>query len=223
VIAPAIQDVLTLAGGLNYNGEPRFKAVWGWNHLTWIGGTWQDYSDEGILIRTVTEERLVPKFHPRDYWYVVKWCPPEMYGSKSAWEAETIETVDGRRVRSLGPFPDRGDYELSWRVCLTKCPRHVSITDCLPACTPKQFWEPLELTATIAEKYVRRVMATEKYSDSERMAAIKREQERQRKEIDRINADILNDVSPYQKGSFVVVPNMNVALEEWRTGKGKVI
>lgn len=222
VIDTAIQDVLTLAGGLNSNGDPRFRAVWGWNRLTWIGGEWADYSDEGLLIRTITEEREVPKYHPRDCWYIEKWVAPEAYGSKSAWDAQTVEHTEGKKIRALGPFPVKGDYELSWRVSIPSCPRHVNRADCLPSCEVKTIWFPIELTVTIAEEYVRRVMASEKHSDSERLMAIKREQDRQRKEIDRINKDIIADVSPFNKGSFVVVPHMNAALEHWRKEKGKV-
>jgi hypothetical protein len=223
VIAPEIQDVLTLAGGLNLYGEPRFRAVWGWNRLTWIGGEWADYTDSGIFVRTVTEEREVPKYHPRDCWYIEKYCPPEMYGSRAAWEAQTVEHTDGKKIRALGPFPERGDYELSWRAAVPSCPRHVDRTECLPSCEAKTYWFPIELTCAIAEEYVGRVMASEKYSDAERLAAIKREQQRQRQETDRINADILHDVSPYNKGSYVVVPGMNKSLEDWRKGKGRAI
>ncbi len=34
----SVQRMLTLAGGKNLFAEPMYRAIWGWNRLTWIGG-----------------------------------------------------------------------------------------------------------------------------------------------------------------------------------------
>ena len=90
---------LALAGGLNRFGEPNYRAVWGWNRLTPIGGRW---ADKGVV-----EVRTEPKYPQVNRWHIEKWCPPEMYGTREQWELETTE----EGVLALGPYPSRGEYE----------------------------------------------------------------------------------------------------------------
>lgn len=111
-----ISRVLVVAGGLNRYGEPNYRAVWGWSRLDWIGGKWEDRDGQGALIREVVELRHEPKYFPLNRWHIERWMPPESYGSPFVWEMQTCETVDGRRIPALGPYPYRGDYEHSFTV-----------------------------------------------------------------------------------------------------------
>ena len=106
---------LIAAGGVNRFGEPMFRVVWGPERLTWIGGEWVDTDDSTNVTRRIIEERQVPKYYPVERYYLEKWMPPEHYGSPEAWAESQIETVDGIRIPNLGPYPSRGEYELSMR------------------------------------------------------------------------------------------------------------
>jgi len=93
-----------VAGGLNLFGEPNFRCVWGWNRLDFIGGTWEDRDEHGVLLREVTEFRREPKYFPANRWHIERWMPPETYGTPKMWYGGTLGA-------ELGPYPSRGDYE----------------------------------------------------------------------------------------------------------------
>lgn len=112
---PEVSRVLLAGGGLNPYGEPNYRAVWGQSRLDWIGGKWEDYDECGRLVREVYEVRRVPKYAV-DRWIIEIWVPPEKYGPPALWEMQTFETVDGRIIPALGPYPSRGDYEESFRL-----------------------------------------------------------------------------------------------------------
>jgi len=107
----SVADRLTSTGGLNRYGEPNYRAVWGWNRLSWIGGKFEDRDEHGLLLREVVELRQEPKYSQVNRWHVERWVPPEAYGTPQDWYAQTIESADGLRVPALGPYPERGEYE----------------------------------------------------------------------------------------------------------------
>ena len=224
-VDPSLQEALTRAGGTNLYGAPRFRIVWGRDRIVLIGGEWVNYDEHGNPTGTVAELREWPKYHPfNDYWYFEKWVPSSFYGSRTKWESQTYETKDGKRLPACGPYPERGDYELSWRCAVTKCPVHSNTADCLPSCTCKQYWEPLKPTLGIVENYVAVLMRSEIASSYERLKAIEREEERQRKETARVQDDIWRDTNQLFTGSYVSVPkHYDVALGEWRESKGILI
>lgn len=114
-IPKTLETRLIAVGGLNRFGDANFRVVWGPDRLTWVGGEWAIFDENGNETGHVTEERQVQKYFPADRFYLEKWMPPEHYGFKEAWEANQIETVDGIRIPNLGPYPSRGEYELSMR------------------------------------------------------------------------------------------------------------
>ncbi len=95
----SVTECLIRAGGLNRFNGPNYRAVWGWNRLTHIGGRWED--------KGVVEVRMEPKYPQVNRWHIEKWVPPEVYGSPASWELTTTE----EGVLALGPYPYRGDYE----------------------------------------------------------------------------------------------------------------
>jgi len=110
--APAhVRERIARAGGANRFGEPNFAVVWGGSRLAWIGGRWTDRDAHGNIIREAIELRRVPKYLPHDRWHIERWMPPEAYGSPEQWYAQTIEIENGIRIRALGPYPSRGEYE----------------------------------------------------------------------------------------------------------------
>ena len=192
-IAPEIQEVLTRAGGLNPYRQPRFRAIWGWNRLTLIGGEWINYDGSGNRIGSSIEVREVPKYEPYDRWYIEKWCAPELYGSKEHWEATTTETIDGIRIAALGPYPERGDYELSWRCEVPICPVHNGRSQCIAACIKLVKMERLELTASIAQEYVNRVLYSEQFSLAQRLWALREREKYEQKKADERRHDAFSE------------------------------
>ena len=59
----SVAQRLQRAGGMNRFGEPNYRAVWGWNRLTWIGGKFEEHDPAtGSLLREVVELRQEPKY-----------------------------------------------------------------------------------------------------------------------------------------------------------------
>lgn len=62
-------------------------------------------------LRVVTEVRTVQKYSHFEMqgWILEKWYAPEVFGSPEDWYRHI---VPGTEVPRLGPFPDRGQYEM---------------------------------------------------------------------------------------------------------------
>jgi hypothetical protein len=62
-------------------------------------------------IRVVPELRLVPKYCELDPagWILQKYYPAAMFGSPDAWYSRTVK---GTSIPLLGPYPERGQYEM---------------------------------------------------------------------------------------------------------------
>jgi hypothetical protein len=107
------QRELRLAGGNNRFGEPNFRLTWGWNLFDWIGGKWEDRDDAGHLIREVLALRWVQKYPMfLNRWIVEKWVAPEKYGTPESWYRQTREWGEEGNIPQLGPYPERGRYQL---------------------------------------------------------------------------------------------------------------
>jgi hypothetical protein len=106
-----VSQRLAAAGGYNRFGEPNYRAVWGWNRLTLIGGKWEQTTDGPA---TECAYRWVPKYPQVNRWHIERWVPPEDYGSRWTWGN------GGTMEKELGPYPWRGEYEHS---CVIEGPR----------------------------------------------------------------------------------------------------
>jgi hypothetical protein len=166
---------LLAVSGKNRYGEPNYRVLWSSRRLETIGGEWDDYSEGGIWLRTVIETRQVPKYwtHP-DRWVVEKWLPPEEYGSPEGWRQKTTEFVRGQAIAQLGPYPERGEYELAF-VVEDNCGNYVP------------------LTHAIVEGIVQCIEASRSFSSVQRKAALFRREEKKREAIQKENADIVAD------------------------------
>jgi hypothetical protein len=183
----SIAQRLTLAGGVNRFGAPNFRAVWGWNRLAWIGGTFEDRDDTGNLVREVVALRLEPKYPQLNRWHIERWLAPETYGSPRAWSAQTRETCGATSVLALGPYPARGDYE------------HVFTLE-----TPRG--EFLQLTPTIAERVARAITFSRGLSRRTRRAALDMREARADRAYDAFAWDVLDDAVPaFHSQPFVSV------------------
>ncbi len=184
----AVARRLKLAGGINRYGEPNFRAVWGWSRLTWIGGKWEDRDATGRLLREVVELRQVPKYFPFDRWHIERWCPAELYGSPAAWYVRTLEVEGGRSIPALGPYPERGEYEL----CFT---------------LQGQRGEFVQLTPTIAEYVARAVEFCRGVPPRARREALDARLAREGRDFDHYADVILSDAGPAFYGlPFITVP-----------------
>lgn len=182
-----IQTRLTAAGGLNRYGEPNFRVVWGVSRLTWIGGEWSDTDNSGNYTRRIVEERQVPKYFPFERWYLEKWFPAEHYGSPEEWERTLTEIQDGKKIRMLGPYPSRGEYEMCYR--LEK---------------PDETY--LALEPEIVEQIVRLIKLGDARSSAENRAAVWRAAEKAEKDWDNRADDILFDINQFDGKPHIYMP-----------------
>ena len=183
----SVRRRLRLAGGINRYGEPNYRAVWGWSRLTWIGGKWEDRDEHGRLRRETVQLRQVPKYIPHDRWHIERWCPPQLYGSPADWYARTLEVEGNRSIPALGPYPERGEYEL----CFT---------------LQGENGEFVQLTPTVAEHAARLVELCRGFTSQQRKAALAARQQREEQQYEAWAYDVLDDAVPGLHGlPFVTV------------------
>ncbi len=194
-----IERALRLAGGINRFGEPNYRAVWGWNRLTWIGGKWEDRDATGRLLKEVVQLRQVPKYMPFNRWHIERWVPPEVYGSPTDWYRRTLELEGGYSIPALGPYPARGEYELSFTL---QGPAPAGSPDS----GPPDSGEFVQLTPTIAEYVARLVEYGRGFTPAERRRALEQRERKREREYDSFADSVLNDISHFLPGQYVVVP-----------------
>lgn len=156
---PGIHAEIDTALGKNPYGGHKFRVVWSESRLEWRYAEQKRKYGDG-----------------RNRWMLEKWCPPEMYGDRQAWES-AVEPETG--IPILGPFPSQGDYEH----CFT-----FEVGD------PKQGFEPpLDLVLLVCRCIEAGKML---YSDAYRLAAIKRKQEEIEAQKKQLFNDLWNDARP---------------------------
>ena len=171
----AIEERVACAGGRNRFGEPNFRVVWGGSRLTWIGGLWTDRDANGNVIREKSELRQVPKYLPSDRWHIERWIPPDFYGPRELWYAQTTETDNGIPVPALGPFPSRGEYEHCFTI-------------------QSAAGEFVPLTSAACDQVVRAIEWARGRPRSDRWQAIRARESRRERECDRLTDDALSDI-----------------------------
>jgi hypothetical protein len=183
----SVQRRLTLAGGKNFFGEPMYRAMWGWNRLTWIGGKFTDHDASGNVIRERMELRWEPKYSQVNRWHIEKWMPAERYGTPESWYAQTKEFAAGKAIAGLGPYPWRGEYENAFVVQGAK-------------------GEFVQLTATIAERIARAIECSRALPASKRRSALYAREAKLDKEYVDWAMDVMDDGDPALHGqAFVTV------------------
>lgn len=117
-------------GGKTPLGEPNYRLIHTACRWMKMGGLWNEWPDKanlqdrgglsmspgGILsptghkpIRQIPETREFLKYsHISNRWILERWCPAHMFGSREAWEKQTVP--DHNDLLLLGPYPERGDY-----------------------------------------------------------------------------------------------------------------
>jgi hypothetical protein len=93
---PAFQSYLTELFGVNVFGEPNFKLVWGQTE------TFKAATEHGY------EDKLLG--HNMACWIILKWQPPEMYGSPDLYYFHDMDEVTGLAL--CGEYPELGRYEI---------------------------------------------------------------------------------------------------------------
>ncbi len=177
-----VARALRLAGGINRFGRPNFRAVWGWNRLCWIGGKWEDRDATGQLLKEAVELRLEPKYWPAERWHIERWCPAEMYGSPAQWYAQTLEVENGRSIPALGPYPQRGEYELAFTLT---GPRG----------------EFVQLTPSVAEYVARAIEFSRGLPSLRRRQALDERNRREERDFDAWALEVLDDTCPAPRDS----------------------
>ena len=88
--------------GNNPLGGPWYKLVWSDSETEIRHGTFNEFSDSGLYLRTVTDTRETPKYsYIKSRWILEKWIPPE-----KAYNAELPHSRNGS-YEPLFVFEDR--------------------------------------------------------------------------------------------------------------------
>lgn len=175
-------------------GEPLYRLVWAPARLERSGGLWNDWRGgtqargQGVL-RRVAELRWVPKYPGEVCWLLEQWTPPLAYGTPADWwrpvaEGGTILPTAWGPVPTLGPYPERGDYEdLGARL----------------------YWYPSERQLTLAIDVTRRRRDRAAASARQRLrdaVASARQREAQRDaDFENFCRDVLDDAAPAFAGA----------------------
>jgi hypothetical protein len=183
----AVAHRLQQAGGINRFAGANYRAVWGWNRLTWIGGKFEDRDDHGALLRERVELRQEPKYPVVNRWHIERWLPPETYGSPRAWYAQTIERANGISIPALGPYPSRGEYE-----------------HCFTLEGPRA--EFLQLTPTIAEHIARAIECSRNSTRAKSRSRLYDREQRTERTYDQWAYDVMDDAVPaFHQQPFVTI------------------
>jgi hypothetical protein len=179
---------LQRAGGINRFGEANYRAVWGWNRLAWIGGRFEEHDPAtGSLLREVVGLRLEPKYAAVNRWHIERWLPPEAYGSRRQWYAQTIERENGISIPALGPYPSRGEYE-----------------HCFTLESP--CGEFIQLTPTVAEHIARAIEWSRKSPRAKARSRLYDRESREESSYENWAFEVLDDSVPaFHKQPFVTM------------------
>jgi hypothetical protein len=96
ICPPKYQQALVEKFGLNRFDEPNFRIAWGDTETTIVAGL------------SGYEERLLSS---GACWKILRWNPPECYGSPESWYLENYDYDTGLCL--LGPYPEKGRYEVA--------------------------------------------------------------------------------------------------------------
>lgn len=183
-----IADRITRAGGLNPQGEPMFRVVWGWNRMVGNHGQWPEMrvkldAEREITLHTpIIETRMEPKYLPADCWHLEMWRPPEDYGTPETWGKLGQEIVGDMTIDTSGPFPHQGEWELCY-----------PYTDNL-----EPTGKPLELEGKPLEMLVALILwgKREMLTQHQRESAIRQRELRERQKRVQETCDALLDARP---------------------------
>jgi hypothetical protein len=135
IVPRGIQEFLTRYGGKSPFEQPQWRLLVGSDRLVKEAGVYRDWADglttaekggmrfeptpnmpgcnferyDNRPIRVVTEMREVRKYPHADGWILEKWFPASSYGTQEEWYS--YKAIDGF-TSMLGPYPERGDYEM---------------------------------------------------------------------------------------------------------------
>ena len=157
-----------------------------------MGGAWKKYDDSGNLIGEVVEEKLVTKYgNSENCWIFECWCPPENYGSAIDWDTNFTKLIEGKWIKTLGPYPHNGEYELLKALV-----------------TPKGFAVPL--TGTIVEALVAVAKQNRDLPKRIRMEAFRDAQKKEEKAKEQRQIAIIENLarpSWAKDDSYIILPH----------------
>ena len=101
---PEFQDRITRAFGINRFGTPNFKIVWNQSEFIRTGDKWVRNGREYVGYRDIYKGSGQP------CWVIMKWYPPEHYGSPDVYYDKTYDPVT--KLYFVAEFPWEGRYEI---------------------------------------------------------------------------------------------------------------
>ena len=102
---PEIQDRITRNLGINHFGTPNFKIMWNQSEFIRIGDVWMGKDgNERIGYRDIYKGSGQP------CWVIMKWYPPEHYGSPETYYDKSFDPHT--KLYFVAEYPWEGRYEI---------------------------------------------------------------------------------------------------------------
>lgn len=99
------QARLTRMFGTNRFGEPNFKIVWNQSQFLRMGNVWRNERGEEVACYKDSYQG-----DGQPCWMIMKWMPPEHYGSPAKYYRENLDQKSG--LYFTGEYPWKGRYEI---------------------------------------------------------------------------------------------------------------
>lgn len=160
------QERVTNRFGTNPFGDPNFRIAWGKSETHTVAG------------KNGYEERLLCGL---PCWLILRWVPPESYGSPELWERQNKDPETGLLL--LGPYPNRGKYEVA-----------------IPLYNKRMVngtleFEAMELSHAIIDKIIPLMIKAQELTRAEKLAAMEQQEMEENTTLvnqiaDRLNSDL---------------------------------
>lgn len=110
-ISSRLQARIAEMGGRADNGLSLFRVIRGSDRFTLIGGKWIHHDAHGNETGShIGVERVLKHPEAKDRYLFEMLMFPEY--TPVEWKLRFTEWIDGQSVETLGPYPERGEYEL---------------------------------------------------------------------------------------------------------------
>lgn len=156
---PKLLPVSLRSFGINTYGDNLWRVVWGPSRNYLVGGAWQDRhgvipndaeliqaGKDNSFIREVIEYRWISKYP--EAWVLEKWLSPIQYaGTPAQWTVTQMDHYS--KLLTLGPYPQRGEYEACYHFPKDQEPTLSTITSVIDMLVYGANYTPAERRAAI--------------------------------------------------------------------------
>lgn len=154
---------------------------------------WKKFDSNDNEIGEVVEERQIQKYPQATERFIFEaWMPPEFFGTEEWWDSQFTQLIEGQFIKTLGPFPRQGDYEL------------LKVLE-----TPRGHFVPL--TATICDALIHTARLNRTVSTRARLDAKREMDAIRQKDLENKRRAIIDDLAgpEWNTQPHIICPDMS--------------